>query len=80
MIDVKLHLYVPDEWLCIDDADEWPCDGARRRLRGQITDRRELHQYMVKCWRQALQDLDVTDDVGQRELYVRFVAWTEAPR
>ncbi len=78
--DIKLHLHAPGGWVCIDDADEWPCDGAKERLTRQIPVRSERQQYMVKCWRQAVSDLGITDPDEERAMYTRFVAWTEEPR
>lgn len=75
-----LHLYAPGEWVCVDCADEWPCHGARERLAGQITDRRELRDYMVKCWRQACVDLRMTTEPARGDLFGQMVAWTETVR
>lgn len=73
---VDMHLHVPGRWVCLDGCGDWPCDGARARLRRQMPDRAALRDYMLHCWRRAAEDLGASKDPEAGILYRHFVAWT----
>jgi len=64
---------------CCPPGTPWPCEPAKAGLRVRL-DPPDLRLYMTVCWRRAVVTLgSFVDQHGTvyRDLYSRFVGWTE---